>query len=212
MVGTANVQLTIPSGLPITQAARNKQHTTSRRSHRRIRTARCPALSRGDAGIPGAPCSPPHGSRGTGWRYVSYAPRQLPVILRAASALDPHAIAAVATPVRLRLLNASSYGAACCRAMMRGRWRDKNTAVASPFTAWCASRPMTAPAVSGCCVTWNGCATRSRTLALRESQTARGGTGPLRPTPLQLLDASPPWSIAIAISLCWRRTRRCPPW
>jgi hypothetical protein len=34
----------------------------------RIRTARCLALSRGDDGNPGAPCSPPHGSRAQEWR------------------------------------------------------------------------------------------------------------------------------------------------
>jgi hypothetical protein len=55
---------------------------------------------------------------------------------------------------------------------------------------------MTAPAVSGCCVTapghrslWNGCANSlPNACSTRAYKPAPGGNGPLRLTPLQLLD------------------------
>lgn len=59
-----------------------------------------------------------------------------------------HAIAAVATQVRQRSLRLLPCGAACCGTVMRGRWRDGNTAVASSWTARCASRPINDAAAS----------------------------------------------------------------
>ncbi len=48
---------------------------------------------------------------------------------------------------------AAGLGAvACCRAMTPVRWRNGNTAVASPSMARCASRLPTVPDASGCCV------------------------------------------------------------
>ena len=72
---------------------------------------------------------------------------------------------------------ASSCAAACWRGLTRGRWRNGNTAVASPWTARCASRPLTARGASVCCVTapagrlpWNGYAS---SMASASSTTTR---------------------------------------
>ena len=91
---------------------------------------------------------------------------------------------------------ASSCTAACCRALMRRPWGNGSTAVASPWKARCASRPLTAPGASGCCAIAPG--RRSPWNRLRELDPERllyestkpgpGGNGSLLLTPLELLD------------------------
>ncbi len=89
---------------------------------------------------------------------------------------------------------ASSRAAARCKAMMRGRWAKGNTAAAFPSMPRCASRPPTAPVVSGCCVIahgrhspWTRCASKAHHLR-PSKKPLLGGSGPQLLTPLELLD------------------------
>ncbi len=77
------------------------------------------------------------------------------VTFHAATGLEAHAIAQLPQPCAGGCC-ASSCAVVCSRPTTHRRWRDGNMAVASPSTARCASRPPTAPAVSGCCVTARG--------------------------------------------------------
>ncbi len=58
---------------------------------------------------------------------------------------------------------AGSGAGACYRAMTRGRWRNGNTAAASPSMARCASRLPTPPGASGCRAIAPGPAARAST-------------------------------------------------
>ena len=130
---------------------------------------------------------------------VSDAATTSGIVFHATTGIDANAIAQVQAGVRRRLARAASCSVACCRAMTRGRWGNGNTAAASPCTARCASRPPTAPGVSG------GCATLARPPfaldRLRELDLERvlyagtkpgpGGNARLLLTPLELLDRLP---------------------
>ena len=72
------------------------------------------------------------------------------VVFHAATGIDASAIAAVEACVRWRLARAVSCAAACCRTMMRRAMANGNTAAASPWTARCASRPLTVPGSHAC--------------------------------------------------------------
>ena len=80
---------------------------------------------------------------------------------------------------------AASSGVACCQAMTHGRWGNGNTTVAFPSTRRCASRPLTAPGASVCCVTvpghpspWTGCANSiPNACSTRPPSPVRAGAG-----------------------------------
>jgi len=90
------------------------------------------------------------------------------VVFHAATGVEANAIADVQAGVRRRCCGLSC-AAACCRAMTPARWRNGHMAAGFPSRARCASRLLTVPDASVCCVTapgrrspWNGCANSTR--------------------------------------------------
>jgi len=91
---------------------------------------------------------------------------------------------------------ACSRAVACCRATTRRRWGNGNTAAGSPSTARCASRLLTVPDASGCCVIapghlspWTGCANSTASAcSMRAPSPVQAGGGSLLLTPLELIE------------------------
>jgi hypothetical protein len=108
------------------------------------------------------------------------------VVLHAATGLDVNAIAQCSSPCAGGWCG-SSCAVVCYRAMMHRRRRNRNMAVASPSMPRCASRPLTAPAVTSHCVTapghrspWTGGANSiPNYLPYKSQKPGPGGNGPL---------------------------------